>query len=309
MIVYVIIVTFNGMQWIERCLKSVLDSSVPVHIIVVDNGSSDDTPGYIKENFPDILFMQNKSNLGFGRANNLGIEYALRNECDYVYLLNQDAWIEAKTIEILVNLAEKYSEYGIVSPLHVNSQKMALDTNFQCCISNSVYISDLVLRGTFSEIYECDVVNAAHWLITRKCLTTVGLFSLIFPHYGEDNNYIHRVKYHDLKIGFTPLSKCVHAREGRKESVEKIIYMNYINFLIRTSNINKHNHYFFSSVLFWGVSVYYLLKYRNLVSLKYIFKPITQFISIMRSNKKSKLGAARPPPAPPHKNEGYSYKQ
>ena len=49
--IFVIIVTFNGMKWIENCLKSVLSSSIPVEVIVVDNNSTDGTIEFIKTNF------------------------------------------------------------------------------------------------------------------------------------------------------------------------------------------------------------------------------------------------------------------
>ena len=53
---------------------------------------------------------------------------------------------------------------------------------------------------------------AAHWLITRKCIDTVGGFSPSFYHYGEDNNYIHRTNYWKLKVGIVPSAKAVHDR-------------------------------------------------------------------------------------------------
>jgi GT2 family glycosyltransferase len=281
---FVIVVTYNGRQWYDNCFGSIQRSTKPVQAVVVDNASDDDTIKYIETNYPEIYLIKNEKNVGFGRANNRGIEYALRNGCDYVYLLNQDAWVEADTFEILINLAEKYPEYGIISPLHINSQETGLDKNFQQYISKTVYISDVILKRTISEIYSCDFINAAHWLITRACLNRVGGFSPVFPHYGEDANYVHRVMYHKLKIGFTPLSKGVHAREYRIEGIEKIIYMNYITFLIRVSDINKQNSYLYALCYFWAMSFYYLIKYKNISVLKYMFKPFVLWLPVLKQN-------------------------
>ncbi|MDE7397344.1 MAG: glycosyltransferase, partial [Muribaculum sp.] len=89
-----IIVTYNGMRWIDRCIKSVLDSSISTDIYVIDNFSTDNTVEHIKKMYHRVMVYETNENLGFGKANNIGLKYALDNSYDYVYLLNQDAWIE-----------------------------------------------------------------------------------------------------------------------------------------------------------------------------------------------------------------------
>ena len=76
-----------------------------------------------------MIFQQSAENLGFGRANNLGLQYALDNRYDYVYLLNQDAWIFPDTFETLVDISKRYPEYGIISPLQMNSDLYHIDVN------------------------------------------------------------------------------------------------------------------------------------------------------------------------------------
>ena len=72
--IYLIIVTYNAMKWAEKCFSSLRKSSVPVHTMVVDNGSTDGTQEFNKTHFPEVEFIQSAENLGFGKANNLGIE-------------------------------------------------------------------------------------------------------------------------------------------------------------------------------------------------------------------------------------------
>ena len=74
---YVIIVTYNAMKWIDRCLSSVITSTIKSKIVVIDNNSTDNSVEYIKENFNEVIILPNNKNLGFGKANNLGIKYAL----------------------------------------------------------------------------------------------------------------------------------------------------------------------------------------------------------------------------------------
>ncbi len=74
--ILVIIVTYNAMQWAERCFASLRKSTVKPDMLVVDNGSNDGTQEYIQQHFPEVIFHQSRDNLGFGKANNLGLHYA-----------------------------------------------------------------------------------------------------------------------------------------------------------------------------------------------------------------------------------------
>src|SRR5690606_28048723 len=93
-IIYTVIVTYNGMKWIGDCLESLCQSSILSNVIIVDNNSEDNTVGYLKEKFPEAVILPQNQNLGFGKANNLGISYALENGADFVFLFNQDARID-----------------------------------------------------------------------------------------------------------------------------------------------------------------------------------------------------------------------
>lgn len=68
----VIIVTYNAMKWIDTCIRSVLSSSYHADIFIVDNGSKDGTIRHIKEKYTQVIFKQSTTNLGFGKANNIG---------------------------------------------------------------------------------------------------------------------------------------------------------------------------------------------------------------------------------------------
>ena len=101
--VFTVIVTYNGLQLIKHCLDSVYTTTT---IIVVDNASSDDTVSYIAKNYSDIIILEQDQNLGFGRANNLGISYALNSGADYLLLLNQDAKMKDNAVHALVNFSK-----------------------------------------------------------------------------------------------------------------------------------------------------------------------------------------------------------
>ena len=219
--IFIIIVTYKGQRWYDRCFGSLRKSTVPVKAIVIDNASNDGSVEYIKEHYPEIHLIESKENLGFGRANNIGMRYALDNDCDFVFLLNQDAWIEPDTLQRLIEIHQRHPEYGILGPVQVNSEKTkVLNGVIQFLINpdnvNKDLFSDL-LMGKTGEIYPVAEINAAAWLLPRKTLEIVGGFDPIFLHYGEDWNYLSRVLYHGMKVGLTPNLKVVHDCRDRIE--------------------------------------------------------------------------------------------
>lgn len=233
-----IIVTYNGMKWLDQCLTSLKNSSVPTDIFLVDNGSTDGSIEFIKENIPEAIFIKSKENLGFGKANNLGLKYALQNGYDYVYLLNQDAWIESDLLDKMITASKERPEYGILSPLQTNKEKTRLDKNFSECLPTKLS-SDLLCRQTLDNVYETKFTMAAHWLIPVDKLKIIGGFSPAFRHYGEDNNLIHRMINKGFKIGIVPTAKGVHDRENRPLPLEKDRYLNYVHTIVNLNNPNQ----------------------------------------------------------------------
>src|SRR5215217_5094826 len=132
--IFTIIVTYNGAKWITKCLKSLLDSTVPLKIIVIDNGSKDDTREKIRNGFPEVDLIESVFNMGVCKANNTGIKKAYDLGATHFFLLNQDVWVEPDTIEKLVVQQQKNPEYGVLSPLHLNGEGNALDFNFSTSI-------------------------------------------------------------------------------------------------------------------------------------------------------------------------------
>lgn len=267
--VFVIIVSFNGMQrnWISRCLSSLQLSTISISILVVDNNSSDNTVEYIKEKFPGVLLVQCSENHGFGKANNIGLQRALKMGGEYFFLLNQDARIEKDTIERLVFAAKQNTEFGIISPIHLNGTGTALDYSFSNYIVPTRcknLLSDLALNRVKDKVYESRFICAAAWMITRECLRIVGGFNPSFHHYGEDDNYVNRLHYKKMKLGVYPISYIYHDREERNLPVnpnkERVLYR---KLMIRVTNPNliKDTAYYKKRLLFSSMINILLLQF------------------------------------------------
>ena len=286
--VLAVIITYNGMAWIKRCLNSLITSSLIPDIFVVDNGSNDGTQLYIQENYPQIHFTQNKTNLGFGKANNIGLQYALDHGYDYVYLMNQDAWVQNDSIEKIIAVSKLHTEYGILSPFQMTSDLITIDKNFSTYVcsyqSNPNILSDFY-NNSPKMVYPVPSVMAAHWLITRDCLRKVGGFSPSFPHYGEDLNYTRRAMFHSFKIGIVPSIRTVHDRATRTTS-PKPEYMSYINAIDILSNPSDKGGSIIKQSLRLLHNCYAHTSFRPIL---YSIRLIMSFSSIKKNKNISKL--------------------
>ncbi|WP_340203186.1 glycosyltransferase family 2 protein [Ascidiimonas sp. W6] len=219
--VFIVIVTYNGMRWLDKVLNSICPEE---SIIIIDNNSTDNTVDFIKTNFPKVNILQNLENKGFGQANNQGIEIAIKKGAEYVFLLNQDAWVNNNTIPELIKAAEKNPEFGIYSPVHCNGTNDALDRSFSNYLRydrNRTFIFDAIMNK-LKPVYEVTFINAAAWFLPVSSFKKIGGFDPIFFHYGEDDNYCQRVLFHNLKIGVVPKAFIWHDREGVKRKEPKL---------------------------------------------------------------------------------------
>lgn len=202
--VVVIIVTYNGAKWLRKCFQSLEDSTCKVEIIVVDNNSSDNSVEII-QSFPEIQLIQSAENLGFGKANNIGIQKAIELGADYVFLLNQDTWVFPETISNLVEVAEMNEQFGIVSPLHYSGDEINLDASFETYWNRKK-------KSITNNVDEVPFVNAAAWLLSKNTIERVGYFEPMFQHYGEDRNYTDRMLFHQYKTVVVKNAKICHDR-------------------------------------------------------------------------------------------------
>jgi GT2 family glycosyltransferase len=236
--IYPIIVTYNGLKWIDRCLESLRGSTVPLHTIVVDNASTDGTADHVAARYPEVELIRSPHNLGFGKGNNIGLRRALDDKADYVFLLNQDAWIEPAAIEILVARHRSNPAFGILSPVHLNADWKSLEyifSEFAGSGNTPGFYADLY-AGSLKEVYPTRFVNAAAWLISAGCLQKIGGFNPVFPHYGEDNDYVNRVHNGGFEVGIVPASRVVHDSFFSWDKINNDPQRLYISNLVKLSN-------------------------------------------------------------------------
>lgn len=291
--VLVIIVSYNGMQWLERCLGSVPGTA---GIFVFDNDSTDGSADYVASHFPDAKLVRSAENLGFSKANNLGFEWAVKKNYDYVYLLNQDAWLEEGTLEKLLAASEAHPEYGVLSPMQMKDAFKEPDVQFEKILRSARNDRGGACHPEAEGRRICCVkrVMAAHWLVPVRMIEQVGPFEEeLFPHWGQDDEWCNRLHYYGLKVGVLPDARAVHDRASRKETLETLVRRNhYTASLVRLCNPARP-----LSLVFLYVMLFTCVKAVKYASLL----PFTYFRQLVRDLPKVRLlraGYKKPPGSP-----------
>lgn len=200
-IVSVIILNWNGGDYLKRCVQSVLETDYPknlLDVIVVDNGSTDGSARLIKRMYPQIRLIENKRNLGFCIGNNIGIENALG---DLIILLNNDTIVESMWIREILKKA-KDPKVGIVGcRLYFPRTKVIQVIGFKSKFPG--YMEAIGFgeedNGQFDSVDDVDYVCGAALVIKREVLANIGLLDTKFYAFGEDIDLCFRAK----KAGYT----------------------------------------------------------------------------------------------------------
>jgi len=254
--VLVIVVTYNGMRWLERCLDSVYDQA---DVYVFDNDSTDGSADFVASRYPSAKLVRSAENLGFSKPNNLGFEYAVKKGYEYVYLLNQDAWLESGALDKLVAVSEAHPEYGVLSPVQYQDGYEKLDIQFQ-----------KLYKKAEGQVVEVPRVMAAHWLVPVRVIEKVGPFEeALFPLYGQDDEWCHRLHFFGLKVGVVPEARAVHDRAHRPESKEKLVHRNfYTGSLVRLCRY--HRPLWINFLIILPFTFVKAFKYRSFLPFKYL---------------------------------------
>ena len=271
-----------------------MENTLVPQILIVDNASTDNTLEIVSKNFRNVEIIKSEENLGFGKANNIGLKKVLEKEIDYAFLLNQDAWIDKNCITELVSIAAKNKEYGILSPFHFNWEGTKIDSYFlRMANPNDCpnFLNDTLMKAQ-NEVYDIKFIHAACWLITKNCLQKVGGFDPLFFHYGEDNDLAARVILKQLKIGICPRTSVYHlgAFDIEKPNDSKLRHLKEVETLLRLKRLDQtlggNYFYFFKESFDKSTSLIFSRKiksaFQNIRNTFYFLK----FYSKIKSSRK-----------------------
>jgi GT2 family glycosyltransferase len=189
-LVYIIVLNWNNPKDTVECIESLKRLKYPnFRILLVDNGSTDESIDIFSKKFADIEIIKNKANFGYVIANNIGIGYALNHGADYVMILNNDIIVEQ---DMLVNLLVVYgTEKAILSPKVYYYDRPKVINSMGTSINWFRLRPNLGHCGTedtgqFSGTYEAKVLVGCAILISSEILEQVGYFDEPFYMIHED---------------------------------------------------------------------------------------------------------------------------
>ena len=205
----VIILNWNGKEYIEDCLRSVLSQAYDnFNVILVDNNSTDGSVEFIRKNFSNTKIIALDQNYGFAKGNNIGIKYALEKyNPEYILLLNNDTKIVREdTLTNLTKAAESDCKIGILGCKLISSDGK---TEFPGTNVRPLSIEDS------SGLLDNDFAIAAAFLIKKSVINTIGLFDEGYsPFLIEDVDYCIRAKKAGYLIKVFPSIEVIHNKHS-----------------------------------------------------------------------------------------------
>jgi GT2 family glycosyltransferase len=169
---------------------------------------------------------------------------------DYFFLLNQDAHISWDNLFKMAKIQSLNPDYGILSPIQMFTDSKIDYLHYKSLLAGDMgYFNDLMSNNNIKDLYTIKYTNAALWMISRKCIETLGGFDPLFPHYGEDHEYANRLTFFKLKFGICPNIKSYHYR---KQDVERELNAKglFNAYLIQVKNLNTNLFVAYVKILF-----------------------------------------------------------
>lgn len=216
-----VVLNWNNYEDTARCLRSLLNLNYRNHtILLVDNGSVDDSADRIGREFPDVDIIYNKDNLGFPGGMNVGIEEALKIEADYIWILNNDVVVgEQHLLEQLVKRLESEPEFGVITPKvtqHPNHQEnwfVQGTVNWETGESghHREVINDSISNA---ELVENDFIPFCSALFKAEVFESVGLLPEQYFLYREDVEFCGQMIEAGYRIA-TDTSSKIHHEESK----------------------------------------------------------------------------------------------
>ena len=201
--VTLIIVCFNSDKLIQKNLSELKKFK----IIIIDNSKSKKTFDLIKD-FPNIDYFQTNKNLGYGKANNLGVNKATT---PFIMILNPDILINHQAIQILHEKFHLYKNAGILAPSLYDNDKKRRSNGSISRLKNNISKFSTLKHKNFAQGDTCfDFVVGCSLFMRRDFFQTIGGFDGDFFMYFEDNDLCDRVYKNNKYVVEIPDSKMIH---------------------------------------------------------------------------------------------------
>lgn len=286
--VSVIMVNYNTLKLTKEAIDSVIQKTenLSYEIILIDNASSDGSVEFFEKEYKDkIIFIKNNKNIGFGRANNKGINIARGK---YVFLLNTDTLLINNAIKILFEFMEQNSKVGICGGnlYNIDLKPASSFERKLPSLRNELRIFRRIYEKLFKKCWNFNYKNipievgyiiGADLMIRSSLLKQVGAFDPAFFMYSEETELTFRVIKAGYKVMSVPMAKIIHLEGASSLSSKEI---NKFKIIARSKYIYYYKVYGESTLIY----LYYFYKIKQIF--KIIFKLDKEYLKWMGENKK-----------------------
>ncbi len=277
----IIIVNYNVKEYLSSCLNSIYKAkqNLALEVFVVDNASTDGSKEFFPQHFPEVNYIYNEENVGFGKANNQAI-HQVRGK--YTLIINPDTLISEDTLSVMKEVMEEHPECGAAGCKMLNADgsfapesRRSVPT-IKSAASKVLGLNNLFPKSkTFASYYmgwldeneasEVPVLSGAFMFFRTEVLQKLGGFDERFFMYGEDIDLCYRTTEAGYSIRYVPSTSIIHYK-GESTRKDDIRYIKLFN---------KALYQFFEK----HYTSRYSLLFRSLIFLAIVIRGITAFLA------------------------------
>lgn len=212
-LVYIVILNYNGVDWLKACLASVLATAYDnFQVLLVDNSSTDGSVSFVRTEFPQVEVVQNSRNLGFSAGNNVGIERALTAGANYVVLLNPDTKVPPGWLARLIEIGEAESAIGILGPV-----QNCYDSDEPNAWTKAVVTQHLAQGGSANALpdwHTVEWVEGSCFVVKREVFHQIGYLDPIYYSFYEEIDFCRRAACVGYQVALVTKTYIHHHRGG-----------------------------------------------------------------------------------------------
>jgi GT2 family glycosyltransferase len=209
--IYIIILNWNGLADTLECLESLGAIDYPdFDVVVVDNGSHDDSCREIRSRYPNVHVLENRENLGFAEGNNVGIRYAIEQGAGYVFLLNNDTSVDPHVLTELMRAANRFGGAGVFGPViyyHAEPERIwCAGATWSPLHGHAEHVTD----RTPDDVAETGYVCGCALFISTAIVHKIGLMDARFFLTFEEADWCYRAARAGFKSYCVPRARIWH---------------------------------------------------------------------------------------------------
>jgi GT2 family glycosyltransferase len=251
----IIITAYKKAELLELCINSIkknIGNVVDYEIIVADSETEEKTSDLMKNKFPEVIFLSNKTNQGFGRLVNQGIR---KSQGVYLFVINHDIIIKGSAIQDLLTFIKNNKSVGLVAPRLINFDGRVQPSAFRFYSWRTViyrrtflgklpsakkYLDKFLFKKELARggIIEVDWVMGSAMMTSRSAIEKVGTFDEDFFMYFEDVDWCRRFWENDYKVIYNPAITVAHYHgraSGNKNAIQAVLLNKYTRIHIKSA--------------------------------------------------------------------------